>query len=435
MAVQSMPTLQLPSLNRYVENKKVIVLYPNSIYRVQLTRFFRRELEGKVFYHKLSRADVSLREWLIESVQDYALQDFDFNAEHILEVIHSTPDVTAWAKAVSQSLSSLTSPRNIFILEDFDLTPATDELAYYLKTLFETLPDHCLLVISSRILAYHPWLEIVTSNRGIVFGSGINRSSLVSSPSEGKTPQLEVNAFGTGSAFVNGRELTHWDGSLPRTLFFFLIDNPLVTRDQIFKVFWPSLGVKEATNVFHVTKRKIGERLTELVNDGNEYELTSYAAGFYSPSKNIIRKYDVKDFEDTVLEAQGTNDDRLRYDLCVRAISLYKDDFLSTMTAPWANERREKLRLQYVEALAGAGNIASHRGEFGQALVLFEKALEIADRREDVYRALMDVYAKLGRSQDAVLLYRKLEAKLRGELDLQPSRETRNLLEQIMTDY
>ena len=60
----------------------------------------------------------------------------------------------------------------------------------------------------------------------------------------------------------------------------------MVTRDEIFETFWPGLPTKEATNVFHVTKRKISERLG--------YELTSSAIE-HAPSSGGGKGLDLSD--------------------------------------------------------------------------------------------------------------------------------------------
>src|SRR5688500_18693889 len=90
--------------------------------------------------------------------------------------------------------------------------------------------------------------------------------------SEHKTIQ-DGRSLGPRIALINGRTLTTWDGVLPKCLFFYLVDRAMTTRNEIFDTFWPELKKREATNVFHVTKRKVSEIL--------EQDLTTYSAGFY----------------------------------------------------------------------------------------------------------------------------------------------------------
>ncbi len=435
MALSTLSNSPVSSIKKYIDNKKVVILYPNTLYKSQLTAYFTREIEGTVFYHQLSRPNIPLQDWIIESSREFNLIDNDYDADKVIEGAQGSKNPSDWANSIVKAFKKLKNSKNVIFFDDFDLTPPTKELATFLGTLLDNLPSNCIAVFSSRLLAYYPWVEFVTKSQGIILGTGFRKSSIVLTPSEGSNPQLEVSAFGTGSAYVNGVEMTHWDGSLPRFLFFYLVDNPLVTRDQIFTMFWPSLGTKEATNVFHVTKRKIGERLTEIVGDGNDYELTSYGAGFYSPSKNVVRHYDVGEFIDAVTEAHETEDEQHQVELLQRAISLYKGDFLSTLDATWANERREYLKSLYVKALVTMGRIHLKHQLHDEALNYFKTALKYVPQREEIHRDVMQVYAESGRTQEAVLQYRTLAERLKQDLDLPPSKETRALYEKIMADY
>ena len=107
---------------------------------------------------------------------------------------------------------------------------------------------------------------MVARGDAIVLGTDQRKDDMMFTVEATPKPQLEVYAFGRGHALVNGLPITNWDGALPRNLFFFFMDHPLVTRDEIFETFWPDLSVKEATNVFHVTKRKITERISMKIS-------------------------------------------------------------------------------------------------------------------------------------------------------------------------
>src|SRR5215813_9930867 len=141
-------------------------------------------------------------------------------------------------------------------------------------------------------------------------------------------PQLEVYSLGRGYALVNGQPITNWDGALPRNLFFYFMDRNLVTRREIFEVFWPDLSVKEATNVFHVTKRKISERIGMKIQPEGNYELTQYSGGFYVPGDKLVRHYDVNDFQAAIERAMITADEDEEERLLLQAVEYYKADYL-----------------------------------------------------------------------------------------------------------
>jgi two-component SAPR family response regulator len=195
----------------------------------------------------------------------------------------------------------------------------------------------------------------------------------------------------------------------------------MVTRDEIFAVFWPNMSVKEATNVFHVTKRKISERLG--------YELTNYASGFYVPSSRLTVHYDARVFEESVHQATEQEDAAPAY--WYRAIQLYRSDFLPGIRTPWVVARRDVLRHQYAQALIGLGRY--HRGlnEPEKALGYLARALRLKPDWEDVHRDVMLIYYQQGRRADAIAQYEQLAQTLQMLFKINPSSDTRDLYDVI----
>ncbi len=176
---------------------------------------------------------------------------------------------------------------------------------------------------------------------------------------------LEVRALGTGHVLLNGRVVDNWDGVLPRALFFYLIDRGMATRTEIFQTFWPNLTVREATNVFHVTKRKISEVL--------QIDLTHYGASYYRISPQIQLSYDVMLFTKLVQDgtmAQG----REAVDLLERALLLYRGAMMTSLNADWVRERRKSLQYTYLEALETLAETLAQLGEARRALGYYRRA-------------------------------------------------------------
>jgi two-component SAPR family response regulator len=212
--------------------------------------------------------------------------------------------------------------------------------------------------------------------------------------------------------------LTTWDGPLPKNLFYYFVDHPMVTRDEIFETFWPDLPVKEATNVFHVTKRKISERLG--------FELTSYASGFYHPSGQMSVHYDVRNFEEMI--ATGTSDDEDNPVIpgeWYQAIKLYRTPFLHGFDMPWVERRRQQIKQAYVGALIGIGRMHKALGQSDDAIGYYLRAMREYPEREDVHRELMGLYAAQGLLDKAVEQYRMLTLILKRMLGIAPSKSTR----------
>jgi DNA-binding SARP family transcriptional activator len=233
---------------------------------------------------------------------------------------------------------------------------------------------------------------------------------------------LEVRALGSGQVLINGRQIDQWDGALPRSLFFYFIDRGMTTRDEVFATFWPELSTREATNVFHVTKRKISEIL--------DVDLTVYSSGFYRISPSIDLHYDVVSFAEAVQNSAVAEDESAEL-LLQRAIDLHEREFLSQFEQSWAVRRRDELRSTYVDAIIALANLYDERGMSTNALGLYNRACGAYPQREDLARAQMRLCHKIGQSQRAMDAYDRLVAELKESLDVPPSPETRLLAEEI----
>jgi DNA-binding SARP family transcriptional activator len=203
---------------------------------------------------------------------------------------------------------------------------------------------------------------------------------------------LEVFALGSGRAFVDGKEISDWEGSLPRRLFFYLVDRGMVTRSQIFDTIWPGLPIREATNVFHVTKRKVNEVLG--------FDLTIYWGGFYRLSPEIDLVYDVAAFMGN-LQASAVAEAEPALALLNPSLGMYRGDFLSGMDLEWAKARRAELRILHSEALAAAAHLHDQQQQPDLAIGRYSRAYAFNPVRSETARKLIQVYSASERKTDA----------------------------------
>src|SRR5581483_7679790 len=233
---------------------------------------------------------------------------------------------------------------------------------------------------------------------------------------------LEVYGLGPGQALINGQPIDRWDGTLPRSLFYYFIDRGMVTRDEIFQTFWPNLSVREATNVFHVTKRKISEILG--------FDLTVYWSGFYRLSPEVDLHYDVVKFAEHVQNSVVADDDTASQ-LLQQAIDLYQGVFLGTLDMDWAKTRREELGLTYTEALSSLARLRQGQNKPEEALGLYLRAAANQPHREDLARGIMSLFADLGQCERAMEVYERLTNELKRSLNVTPDRRTVEMAERI----
>lgn len=433
MRAQSITGLSPHNFQEKIQDTKLLLLYPWTSYRTAFLAYVVDDPERDLVYYRTTDDDTEIKNWL-HHLSDYLQEKVAGFGGELMSAL-AGDDVTQWAQALAHDVHQVIAGEDrsiFFFIDEVDRIPHDETLQAFMRALVKSLPHNVKLVVSSRLLRYQPWYDLVSEGDAVVLGTERRANDVMFTVVDDPKPALEVYALGRGYALVNGEEITNWDGALPRNLFFYFVDNPLVTRDQIFEVFWPKLTTKEATNVFHVTKRKISERITMKVSEPGSYELTQYGSGFYTPSDKVIRYYDVHEFEEAVNQAMTTVDDDDEQDLLQRAIDLYKGPFLQDGTMEWMHQRRDELRQLYAQALIGMGRLRNRDDDPMGALGYFVRSLKETPEREDIHREVMSIYISQGMYDDAKNQYHLLEQTLDDALGIGPSRESRDLYEQVL---
>lgn len=341
-----------------------------------------------------------------------------FQANINLPALSPTATVPSAAGVFLKAVKGL--KRFILSIDAFDL--ADSSVIEWVEALVGTLPAGSQIVVGGRQVPLPLLNALQTSTKVVLFPTDNDRMLLDYAEQDKSRKLLEVYGHGNGRVLVNGRLIDRWDGTLPRSLFFYFVDRGMATRDEIFSMFWPDLPVREATNVFHVTKRKISEIL--------DFDLTIYWSGFYRISPDIDLHYDVVKFAENVQNA-AVADQATATTMLQRALDLYHGTFLTGINFPWVAKRREDLQGIYVEALTSLGRINDNKGQHEQALGLYLRAARSYPLREDLARSIMNLYRKLDQPQQAIRVYDRLVSNLKAQLNVAPDRRTSELADQI----
>lgn len=440
MMYQEITRVSLDAFREKTHGKRLVLLYPQTPYRNLFLSHFLADDKQTLVYYCIPHHMKSLREWLSDMLITLQASYPTFGEKLSEAVKKKSPSAEYLAESLSSDLSVLGNKPVILYIDQLDYVPFDEKFNDFIVNFIDNLPNHIQWVVSSRVLAYQTWRDYVANGIAVVLGTERRANDVIFTIEEQIKPQLEVYAFGRGHAIVNGQEITSWDGALPRNLFFYFVDNPLLTRDDIFTTFWTNLPVKEATNVFHVTKRKISERIT--LWDGEKdvtYELTTYASGFYTPNPLVVRHYDVAEFQTAIDSAMLTNDMHLKEQLYRYAIDLYKSPFLDKMehrleqkdenhrVAQWIRARRLELQQLYAQALINMGRICKNRDDLQSALGYFNRAIHELPEREDIHREIMQLYYQLGMKADVDRQYQYLKELLNTRLGIKPAPVTTEL--------
>jgi two-component SAPR family response regulator len=319
-------------------------------------------------------------------------------------------------------LSELSDEPYLLILDEYDRSDVADDIHRFVEHLADYLPENCRLVLNSRTLPRLPWVSMVAKKQAsLLLDDHLIEEDFYENKRD-EAYDLQVFALGPGYVLHNGEEIQSWEGHLPRLLFFFALDKPIVTRSEICNAFWPDLDTDQAVNVFHVTKRRLHKALgfDVLVHNDSHYQI--------NPDMHVYN--DVLDFVETLMKGRNPNNPN-PFEAWQHAVKLYRGPFLQGHNDNWIEERRIAFRTGYLEALSEMAQAWIGKDRKELALKLYRQALDEDYSREDIHQEIMKLYKDLGRRSEAVKHYQELE-KAFASADKKISAETHAVYNEIV---
>lgn len=404
-------------------NARVVLLHPASRYRSVLVAQLMNDPETQVFYYAMGPDDVNIPSFLSGITHDLANQHPTFG--RYLNQIHfeTQEDSQALLAAFVADLQDLSDEPFLLILDEYDRTDSADDIQWFVEQIVLRLPPRAKLVINSRTLPRLPWVSLIAQKKAIILQDDTLISSNFYDMRNDGDLRLEVFALGPGYVLLNGAPIDSWEGHLPRLLFFFALDRPVVTRSEICQAFWPDLDNDQAVNVFHVTKRRLHKALN--------FDVLVHEGGYYRVNPQVSISYDIMTFVGALVRGRSPEVED-KAGVWQSAIDLYRGPFLQGHNDRWIMERRSNYQTGYLEALSEMARIRLDEGREEHALGLLLRAVSENDRYEPIHRQIMQLYAKLGRRSEAAGHYQKLVEKLKVE-GIVPEAETQELYDSIMS--
>jgi DNA-binding SARP family transcriptional activator len=126
---------------------------------------------------------------------------------------------------------------------------------------------------------------------------------------------------------------------------------------------------------------------------------------------------------------EGTGTEAIR--LFEKALSLYRGPFLLSEEMTCAASPREKLRSEFLRAVAHLGQSCEDGERWEEAATCYGKGIEADDLAEELYRRLMVCHIRQGRAAEALSVYRRCRKTLSSVLGMDPSGETRAIAASI----
>lgn len=403
-------------------NARVILLHPRSRYRSVLVAKLINSPDVDVLYYAMGPDDIDVQSFLSGITHDLANQYPTFG-RHINmlppDAYEQPKQFDVLVQTFAQDLKEVKDTTFLLILDEYDRSDSADDVQRFIELLVGQLPDQCRLVINSRTLPRLPWVSLIAQRQAVLLEDDHLISSNFYDIEQSGQNKLDVFALGPGFVLMNDQPIDTWEGHLPRLLFFFALDRPIVTRSEICQAFWPELETDQAVNVFHVTKRRLHKALDMdvLVHDG----------GYYRINPELAVHYDVMDFVGALMDGrEDERDKRDRMRAWQKAIDIYRGPFLQGHSDPWILSRRKDFQSGYLEALTEMARVRLEEGRQEHALGLFQRALAEDNSRQDLHRQVMRMYANMGRRSEAAAHFQSLSEQIA------PDPETEAVYQEIM---
>lgn len=244
--------------------------------------------------------------------------------------------------------------------------------------------------------------------------------------------RVEARLLGPFELVVVGQSVQHWRGNRGRMLLAYLLLHRAraLTRDELGGAFWPDAAPDVVRNRLHVALYGLRRDLRAVC----EHPIVVHGRRGFSLHPGIGLWLDTEAFDEALgaarQEPPGNQEGALTwYEM---AIEIYRGDLLED--APyeeWALLRRERLRLQHLDALDHVARLRFAVGRYRDCLDVCQQLIPGDLCREEIHRLAMRCYARLNQPHLAVRQYQQCERQLRDELGVAPDEATRQLYERI----
>ena len=196
MVHEIMTRVSLETFRERSAGKKVVLLYPWTSYRMLFLTHFVTNNPSGLLYYRIEANQHSLSAWLKGMVDEFEKSLGDFG--HQLKGILKNGKPAALGEALAADLGAYRKKREqiILFIDELDRLPFDDDFQEFIPALVNALPKNVQIAISSRLLTYQPWYDLVANGDAVVLGTEYRKDDVMFAPQEMPKPQLEVYALG-----------------------------------------------------------------------------------------------------------------------------------------------------------------------------------------------------------------------------------------------
>ncbi|MDF2926341.1 MAG: yehT 2 [Paenibacillaceae bacterium] len=248
-----------------------------------------------------------------------------------------------------------------------------------------------------------------------------SRAAACEEPGHQGLEVLEVRLLGAFQAVAPTGKTLAWRTAKEKELFIFLLlhKGSSIHRDRIIEMLWTDEPYEKAKIYLHTCISLLRKHLRQL---GFE-QMIRYEKECYELNPLRIQT-DVQLFQSLHQRRQHSSEilcNELEF-----ALQQYKGELLANEDYPWSAELSRQLEQMALDWMVELAGYYLEQGEGRKAMEMAERAMAHSPFDEEAYRLAMRAYLFTGKYDYVQKVYSKLEQQL-AELDIKPSKQTRNL--------
>lgn len=254
--------------------------------------------------------------------------------------------------------------------------------------------------------------------------------------SDGERPSdLTIFCLGRFRVFAGDRQIGNWHSLKGKSVFKYLIANHKspIPKEVLMEIFWPDSDPDSARRNLHQAIYNIRQTF-QL--DRIELRPIVFENDQYGINPKLAVRVDCDDFESHADRGRQMESLNRREEAIIEyrlAEELFQGDFLEEDPyEEWPARRRDQLRNDYLFIADRLATWHQERGDYEPAIEYCRKIIDRDDCFETAHRRIMECHRALGQSGLAVRQYQLCTSRLRDQLGVSPSRETKSLYESIV---
>ena len=254
-----------------------------------------------------------------------------------------------------------------------------------------------------------------------------------------KAPPLRIETLGAFRLFRGDSlmEEDEWDRSQPKKLLKTILSygGERIPKEIIIDELWPEESPRVAERNFKTTLQRLRKSLEPFIDK-------DFGSSYIHLHDNIVFldaelcHVDADRFLSLLKmadEKQKKGDEKEAFPLYAEALEIYKGDFLpDEIYAPWADKKREELRVKYIELLNKMARLHERQGALKKAVDCYKKAIQADPLIEESYQKLMSFHSSKGMYNEALRTYEDCKKALKRELKTQPDSTTTGIYKKIL---